>query len=54
MKKYEKKSDVKVLLVYGVLGIYLVVLLIFLLGDILEKIGGKNIVFDFLEMKEYL
>jgi iron complex transport system substrate-binding protein len=53
MKKYEKKSDVKALLVYGAPGTYLAALPTSLSGDILEKTGGKNIAADFPEMKEY-
>lgn len=53
MKTYEKKSDVKALLVYGAPGTYLAALPTSLSGDILEKIGGKNIAADFPEMKEY-
>lgn len=53
MKKYEKKSDVKALLVYGAPGTYLAALPTSLSGDILEKTGGKNIASDFPEMKEY-
>ncbi|MDY7517319.1 ABC transporter substrate-binding protein [Bacillus thuringiensis] len=53
MKKYEKKSDVKALLVYGAPGTYLAALPTSLSGDILEKTGGKNIASDFPETKEY-
>ncbi|TPV43895.1 ABC transporter substrate-binding protein [Bacillus dicomae] len=53
MKKYEKKSDIKALLVYGAPGTYLAALPTSLSGDILEKTGGKNIASDFPEMKEY-
>ncbi|PGZ09015.1 iron-hydroxamate ABC transporter substrate-binding protein [Bacillus cereus] len=53
MKKYEKKSDVKALLVYGAPGTYLAALPTSLSGDILEKTGGKNIAADFPEMKKY-
>ena len=53
MKKYEKQSDVKALLVYGAPGTYLAALPTSLSGDILEKTGGKNIAADFPEMKEY-
>ncbi|PKJ57088.1 ABC transporter substrate-binding protein [Bacillus sp. SN10] len=53
MKKYEKKSDVKALLVYGAPGTYLAALPTSLSGNILEKTGGKNIAADFPEMKEY-
>ncbi|MED0923773.1 helical backbone metal receptor, partial [Bacillus paranthracis] len=53
MKTYEKKSDVKALLVYGAPGTYLAALPTSLSGDILEKTGGKNIAADFPEMKEY-
>ncbi|MEW9594833.1 ABC transporter substrate-binding protein [Bacillus toyonensis] len=53
MKKYEKKSDVKALLVYGAPGTYLAALPTSLSGDILEKTGGKNIAAGFPEMKEY-
>ncbi|MES5917525.1 ABC transporter substrate-binding protein [Bacillus cereus group sp. RP37] len=53
IKKYEKKSDVKALLVYGAPGTYLAALPTSLSGDILEKTGGKNIAADFPEMKEY-
>ncbi|PFK45750.1 iron-hydroxamate ABC transporter substrate-binding protein [Bacillus cereus] len=53
MKKYEKKSDVKALLVYGAPGTYLAALPNSLSGDILEKTGGKNIAADFPKMKEY-
>ncbi|MDA1570975.1 helical backbone metal receptor, partial [Bacillus cereus] len=53
MKAYEKKSDVKALLVYGAPGTYLAALPTSLSGDILEKTGGKNIAADFPEMKEY-
>ncbi|MFJ8527990.1 helical backbone metal receptor [Bacillus sp. NPDC094106] len=53
MKKYEKKSDVKSLLVYGAPGTYLAALPNSLSGDILEKTGGKNIAADFPKMKEY-
>ncbi|MBY0036572.1 ABC transporter substrate-binding protein [Bacillus cereus] len=53
MKKYEKKSDVKALLVYGAPGTYLAALPTSLSGDILEKTGGKNIASDFSETKEY-
>ncbi|KFN04086.1 ABC transporter substrate-binding protein [Bacillus clarus] len=53
MKKYEKKSDVKALLVYGAPGTYLAALPNSLSGDILEKTGGKNIAAEFPKMKEY-
>ncbi|PGM76420.1 iron-hydroxamate ABC transporter substrate-binding protein [Bacillus cereus] len=53
MKKYEKKSDAKALLVYGAPGTYLAALPTSLSGDILEKTGGKNIASDFPETKEY-
>ncbi len=53
MKKYEKKSDVKALLVYGAPGTYLAALPTSLSGDVLEKTGGKNIASDFPETKEY-
>lgn len=53
MKTYEKKSDVKALLVYGAPGTYLAALPTSLSGDILEKTGGKNIAADFPKMKEY-
>ncbi|MGA5661558.1 ABC transporter substrate-binding protein [Bacillus bombysepticus] len=53
MKKYEKKSGVKALLVYGAPGTYLAALPTSLSGDILEKTGGKNIASDFPETKEY-
>lgn len=53
IKQYEKKSDVKALLVYGAPGTYLAALPTSLTGDILEKTGGKNIAADFPEMKEY-
>jgi len=53
MKKYEKKSDVKALIVYGAPGTYLAALPTSLSGDILEKTGGKNIASDFPETKEY-
>lgn len=53
MKKYEKKSNVKALLVYGAPGTYLAALPNSLSGDILEKIGGKNIATEFPKMKEY-
>lgn len=53
MKTYEKKSDVKALLVYGAPGTYLAALPTSLSGNILEKTGGKNIAADFPEMKEY-
>ncbi|MGQ0417302.1 ABC transporter substrate-binding protein, partial [Bacillus sp. HC-TM] len=51
--KYEKKSNVKALLVYGAPGTYLAALPTSLSGDILEKTGGKNIASDFPETKEY-
>jgi len=53
IKTYEKKSDVKALLVYGAPGTYLAALPTSLSGDILDKTGGKNIAADFPEMKEY-
>lgn len=53
MKKYEKKSDAKALLVYGAPRTYLAALPTSLSGDILEKTGGKNIASDFPETKEY-
>lgn len=53
MKKYEKKSDVKALLVYGAPGTYLAALPTSLSGNVLEKTGGKNIASDFPETKEY-
>ena len=53
MKKYEKKSDAKALLVYGAPGTYLAALPTSLSGDVLEKTGGKNIASDFPETKEY-
>ncbi|MCU7755295.1 ABC transporter substrate-binding protein [Bacillus cereus] len=53
MKKYEKKSDAKALLVYGAPGTYLAALPTSLSGDILAKTGGKNIASDFPETKEY-
>ncbi|HFJ9438113.1 MULTISPECIES: ABC transporter substrate-binding protein [Bacillus] len=53
IKTYEKKSDVKALLVYGAPGTYLAALPTSLSGDILEKTGGKNIAANFPEMKEY-
>lgn len=53
MKKYDKKSDVKALLVYGAPGTYLAALPTSLSGDVLEKTGGKNIASDFPETKEY-
>ncbi|MEZ2365803.1 ABC transporter substrate-binding protein [Bacillus sp. RCC_6_1] len=53
MKKYEKKSDAKALLVYGAPGTYLAALPTSLSGDILEKTGGKNIASDFPETKAY-
>lgn len=53
MKKYEKKSDIKALLVYGAPGTYLAALPTSLSGDILEKTGGRNIASDFPKMKEY-
>ncbi|MGR0330584.1 ABC transporter substrate-binding protein [Bacillus cereus] len=53
MKKYEKKSDAKALIVYGAPGTYLAALPTSLSGDILEKTGGKNIASDFPETKEY-
>ncbi|MDM5190074.1 helical backbone metal receptor [Bacillus sp. DX4.1] len=53
MKKYEKKSDAKALLVYGAPGTYLAALPNSLSGDILEKTGGKNIAAEFPKMKEY-
>ena len=53
MKKYEKKSNAKALLVYGAPGTYLAALPTSLSGDILEKTGGKNIAAEFPKMKEY-
>ncbi|WP_369902529.1 ABC transporter substrate-binding protein [Bacillus manliponensis] len=53
MKKYTKKSNAKVLLVYGAPGTYLAALPTSLSGDILEKTGGKNIAAEFLATKDY-
>ncbi|MEH7461226.1 helical backbone metal receptor [Bacillus thuringiensis] len=53
MKKYEKKSNAKALLVYGAPGTYLVALPTSLSGNILEKTGGKNIAAEFPKAKEY-
>ena len=50
MKKYEKKSDVKALLVYGAPGTYLA-LPTSLSGDILEKTGGKILLLIFRKRK---
>ncbi|MCM3735542.1 ABC transporter substrate-binding protein [Bacillus cytotoxicus] len=53
MKKYEKKSNAKALLVYGAPGTYLAALPTSLSGNILEKTGGKNIAAEFPKVKEY-
>ena len=53
MKKYEKKSNAKSLLVYGAPGTYLAALPTSLSGDILEKTGEKNVAAEFPKMKEY-
>ena len=51
MKKYEKKSDAKALLVYGAPGTYLAALPTSLSGDILEKTGGKILLLIFQKRK---
>lgn len=51
MKKYEKKSDVKALLVYGAPGTYLAALPTSLSGDILEKQAEKILLLIFQKRK---
>ena len=51
MKKYEKKSDAKALLVYGAPGTYLAALPTSLSGDILAKTGGKILLLIFQKRK---